>query len=538
METITGRCAPVLSAEPCCMRSWGPLPDHCPAGTKPPLQLPPGLDRRCGFDHGAGGARWGGVRVDGATSGVNQLPAASRGKHSSGSSSRSSSSSHHRRRRKSESPKPSKSSAPPSSTRSSQCALRHFKFQRDGSAVSWAGGHEPQEYIPSWNSVAVRNWSLTDEVVSFLNSFLDIQEKMFCRTRHEDQRLLFIRKDNGFGNSIQAAISYLVMAALTSRAIVIVGWGDALETVFDTPLAEYTFERLQSRGLLSTDAMKAFYNCQPSSKMECFGITADDQWMWCKHLDDRFSKRIVSVVGCCGNFLPLLMRNPYHGQELHRIFGEHELAIPLYRTLFRPGRKAVTSTIERPNGGRYIAAHVRLFSPAQEKHLVATMGACLNHLLSLPQHEGAALYVAAISKRLINKIRAQIKSNVTVFFHKPPETEQHNERWALIGALKDMWTLSQAQALVLTPWSTFGTYASALGSSTPWELEGRMDTITGRCAPVLSAEPCGMRNWGPRPDHCPAGTKPPLQLPAGLDRRCGFDHGAGGAHWGGVRVGT
>merc|ERR1711918_296589 len=94
-------------------------------------------------------------------------------------------------------------------------------------------------------------------------------------------------------------------------------------------------------------------------------------------------------------------------------------------------------------------------------------------------------------------------------------------------------------ALVLTPWSSFGSFAAALGKTTPWEMEGTMNIITGKCRKVLSREPCAMRAWGPAPDKCHTGRPKPLKLHANLDRRCGFDHGNAGREplsWQGVRI--
>ena len=43
--------------------------------------------------------------------------------------------------------------------------------------------------------------------------------------------------------------SYLDLGVIPLKPV-LVGWGDALDEAFDTPLGEYTFDRLMSYGLL------------------------------------------------------------------------------------------------------------------------------------------------------------------------------------------------------------------------------------------------------------------------------------------------
>merc|ERR1712083_543584 len=91
-----------------------------------------------------------------------------------------------------------------------------------------------------------------------------------------------------------------------------------------------------------------------------------------------------------------------------------------------------------------------------------------------------------------------------------------------------MWTLSQADAFVLTPWSSASQLGGSWGKTIPWELEGNDFAVSGRCHRVLSNEPCTQRGWGGNPDQCPGPefmTKEhPLKYPASLDRRCGNDN--------------
>eukprot|EP00928_Gymnodinium_smaydae_P028763 TRINITY_DN2184_c1_g2_i2.p1 TRINITY_DN2184_c1_g2~~TRINITY_DN2184_c1_g2_i2.p1 ORF type:complete len:671 (+),score=76.47 TRINITY_DN2184_c1_g2_i2:21-2033(+) len=453
---------------------------------------------------------------------------------------------HHRRRRKQVhhgySSVNGSSTYPPfdnSLPRDPKCAgLQQFRLQADGSVVAWGVASEASQIISPWSDISARNLTLRAETVEFINRFFAMQDNIFCRTPQDKQRLLMIRRDNGLGNSIQATVSYLVMAALTQRAVILVGWGDGLVRAFDTPLAAYTWESLSKHGLMSTRAMKAFYDCKKADDMDCFGISGDDQWMWCQSIDQHWNKRIVSVVGCCSNFIPLTLRNARYNAELVRAFGDSELAAPLYRVFFRPSKKAIVSKLKRPNEGqKYIAAQLRVFNPGEEKHLLDTAAACVEHLLALPEYEGASIFVAAVNNEIIKKFKKRLKHDVPVLQHKPPGSEYHGtEAW--LGALQDIWVLGQADGLILTAWSSFGTLASALGGVTPWEIEGNMNSITGRCVRVLSPEPCSMRNWGPLPDHCPS-EPAPVPLPASLDRRCGFDHGGLGSHppvWKGVRM--
>merc|ERR1712125_315942 len=119
----------------------------------------------------------------------------------------------------------------------------------------------------------------------------------------------------------------------------------------------------------------------------------------------------------------------------------------------------------------------------------------------------------------------------------PPGSEFHGTT-AWLGGLQDIWMLGQADDVLLTPWSSFSSYAAALGDTAPWELEGNMAILTGLCHKV-SNEPCAMRNWGPLPDSCPPGQKKPVKLPKGLDRRCGYDHANGyvqDGRWRGPRI--
>jgi len=433
---------------------------------------------------------------------------------------------------------PSKTNAAPRGPRHRNCKhRRQYRFEQDASLWSWKEGKEAQMITSSWAEFSGTNWTLRPQAVVFLNNFLALQDNTFCRTPDKKQKLLLIRRDNGLGNSLQASIAYMVMAALTERAVVFVGWGDGLHEIFDSPLEAYTFESLKRHDLVGESMLKAFYDCKPTADMECHGISGDDQWMWCDPIKKKFKKRVVSIVGCCGNFLQLMRRNPRYGPILHDLFGDHELAIPLYRTLLRPSKKIVEALEEDRSEGPYIAVQVRSFQETMSQHLLDTFAGCLKHIMMQSKYKDARVYVAAVNMRLIKRLKDRLKG-VTVFHHKPPGAEIHATR-AWVGAVQDMWALAQADELILSPWSTFGTLASTWSSAVPWEVEGSMSTITGTCRRILSGEPCCMRNWGPVPDSCPPGKEKPMKLPSGLNRLCQFDNansaGKDGS-WKGVHV--
>eukprot|EP00929_Paragymnodinium_shiwhaense_P080445 TRINITY_DN41954_c0_g2_i1.p1 TRINITY_DN41954_c0_g2~~TRINITY_DN41954_c0_g2_i1.p1 ORF type:complete len:954 (-),score=221.52 TRINITY_DN41954_c0_g2_i1:449-2890(-) len=559
MGSITGKCHMLVSKEPCCMRNWGPVPNSCPKPYKKPLRISKGSERLCGFDHGAGGAFWKGINVDKrsakkpepppqvemtttaeptttTTEPVAEVPEAEPKAMLNAQTAASAPAAIAAVAAAAADFANAEDDARP---RSEKCdALKMYRYAEDGSLWARSAAGDTSQVTDSWASLAGFGWVIRSETLKFLNDFLKLQDDILCRTPQNKQRFMFIRRDNGLGNSLQAAAAYIVMAFLTKRAIVMVGWGETLQKIFDSPISWFEFEKLQSLGLMSVDAMKAFYNCEQGPEMECFGVSADDMWMYCSPLSQRFSKRIVSVVGCCGNFLPLLRRNPHHSEDMERLFGDYELAIPIYRTLFRPSKELVASkTVRPPDASQaYISAQVRVFAEAQNKHLLEAMAVCLRHLLEKPGFKNAAVYMAAVNQKLIDGLKQRLGGEIVVLQHKPPGAEQHGDVHHNINAMKDLWALAQGDAVILTPWSTFGSLAGAYSKTIPWELEGNMGSLTGKCQRVLSGEPCGMRNWGPKPDKCPKQTLQPLRLPSTLDRRCGFDHGAGGAIWRGPSV--
>merc|ERR1712187_1025901 len=121
-------------------------------------------------------------------------------------------------------------------------------------------------------------------------------------------------------------------------------------------------------------------------------------------INSKFNKRIVTVVACCTNFLPLTRRNKRYADKLQSIFGSHELAVPLYRTLFRPSFSNIINKVPRAAGSRYIAVHIRQFNTNQDQ-LIESMAFCLKHISNLPENKGVPLYIAAVSQALINGIK-------------------------------------------------------------------------------------------------------------------------------------
>eukprot|EP00929_Paragymnodinium_shiwhaense_P091719 TRINITY_DN51626_c0_g1_i2.p1 TRINITY_DN51626_c0_g1~~TRINITY_DN51626_c0_g1_i2.p1 ORF type:complete len:1000 (+),score=206.88 TRINITY_DN51626_c0_g1_i2:116-3115(+) len=415
------------------------------------------------------------------------------------------------------------------------CAdMRQFRFEQSGRVLSWTV-NEPkeEERFPLW-AADVGNWSMTAEVTEFLNAFLARQFHIFCETAQDELKVMIIRRDNGLGNSLMGSMSYLVMAAIMGWAVVLVGWFDGLKTVFDTPLAEYSDDRLRKLKVLPADVMKGLACRKETDELGCYGISGDDQWMWCDDYNEHFkNKRLNHVVGCCTNFLPLIMRNMHVGKRLRAIFGDGEVATPLFRALFRPSLREVLKPTEKYRHERYVAAQVRSFNAADDGHLFAAMAGCLSMLLHRAEFIGSRLFVAAISKDLLKKMGKVL--GMDVMHNPPPGGENHRTLDWIIG-MRDVWTMVLSDALVTSPWSSFGSLAAAYSGKAAWEVEGAMNGVTGRCRRMITAEPCCMRNWGPLRGTCPA-PKKSMKIPKTQDRPCGFDDGmAGLMKWRGVEA--
>eukprot|EP00927_Polykrikos_kofoidii_P084690 TRINITY_DN9004_c0_g1_i1.p1 TRINITY_DN9004_c0_g1~~TRINITY_DN9004_c0_g1_i1.p1 ORF type:complete len:1021 (+),score=132.49 TRINITY_DN9004_c0_g1_i1:342-3065(+) len=494
MNQLTGRCSRVISAEPCCMRNWGPVPNSCP-GRRPLFNPPKVLIRKCGFDHGAAGAaKWKGVAAtEGSpTSSANELS-------------------------------------------DSGCeAMQQFRVEADGRVLVWTSKTKPREHIPAWTKDVDRGWSLRTEAVAFLNAFFEEQYKILCRQAPDQQKIMFVQRESGlgnFGNTLQAMVSFLVMGALMGRAVVLVGWSADFGKAFDSPLAEYTEQRLQELELLSPEALAAM-RCEESVNASCFAVSGNDRYMWCDSLEEHFPRRFNLVAACCTNYLPLLLRNYRYGPQLQQAFGIDGLATALYRILIRPSLSNVIAWGKRGAGEKVVAVHLRVFNPSKQEQVLRAMTACVQSVIAMPEFVGSRLSIEAPSLELSRKLEKMLNTSRSVSHTSPPQIELHGPpSW--IESLRVIWSLVLADALILTPWSPVGTTATALAGSQPWELEGTREQMTGRCRRVTSSEPCCMRNWGPEPTSC---TKtPPLRLPVGLDRPCGFDDGKfGSASWVGV----
>eukprot|EP00933_Yihiella_yeosuensis_P044894 TRINITY_DN40166_c0_g1_i1.p1 TRINITY_DN40166_c0_g1~~TRINITY_DN40166_c0_g1_i1.p1 ORF type:complete len:933 (-),score=176.13 TRINITY_DN40166_c0_g1_i1:157-2955(-) len=403
--------------------------------------------------------------------------------------------------------------------------LKQFEVQADGRVMCWKADEDPYECYSAWPMLkqGKANWRpLEPGVVDFLNAFFDRQRRILCSTPVKEQRIFFIQRYNGLGNSIEGTMSFVMMGTLSDRLVVLNGWLGAFGDVFDSPLAEFTMENLQRLKLMDSwnpGACQGITSHDP--EYGCFGPDGDDQYQWCGRVDDRFPRRLNVVTGCCNNALPFLMMNPHYAWGLKRAFGEYELSTPLYRVLWRPSHRNVISKIE-PTPAGTVSVHLRHFGNYAMQDLVKAAGECAEQRV---KESGAIqqVKVFAIDRALTNEFKGFMKSSLVngpvVVSSDPPGGEFHDEEnWQL--ALKDMWSMAMSDFLVLSPWSSFGQVAAAYGGISPWESDGDMSSIASTCYQAVSSEPCTMRMWGPEPGVCPKGNAAVEKLPPRLDRSC------------------
>eukprot|EP00933_Yihiella_yeosuensis_P020440 TRINITY_DN16393_c1_g1_i1.p1 TRINITY_DN16393_c1_g1~~TRINITY_DN16393_c1_g1_i1.p1 ORF type:complete len:918 (-),score=133.67 TRINITY_DN16393_c1_g1_i1:295-3048(-) len=396
--------------------------------------------------------------------------------------------------------------------------LMNYAVKADGAVDCWKVGEEPYECFPSWASLTKGKssfWLLENGVVAFLNAFFVRQRYILCRTPVEQQRIFFIKRYNGLGNSLEGTLSYLMMGALSNRLVVLDGWLGAFGEVFDSPLSEFTMERLQQLKLMENWNPGACINeVSHDPRYGCFGPDAFDQYQWCGRIDDRFPKRLNQVAGCCDNNLPLLMMNKHYSFSLRHAFGERELSTPLLRVLFRPSYRNVVTKV-KPGPPGTIAVHLRHFGNYDPQDLIQAVGGCLKS--RIVHEKPSQVRVFAMKKALTDEFVKFINSPLVVD-GEPPGGEFHDVP-AWINALKDIWTMSTADHLVLSPWSSFGQIAAAYGGITPWESDGDYGGIAETCYQAVSPEPCTMRTWAPDIGVCPAGVKTE-KLPPRFNRTC------------------
>lgn len=326
---------------------------------------------------------------------------------------------------------------------------------------------------------------------------VDLKEDLNGPWNGEGNRYLAYRphEGDGLGNRILGTASAWILSLLTDRILLVaspgqVEWNELFcEPFFQTSwLWPMPIEWFQGR---DCDDLTVKMDRNYPSPVRIARINLDHrkdnrayQALVCRgDLREDWQKVKVMVVSINQWLVPLLMSNPQYRSKLQEWFPEGDGFTQILSYLFHPANSIWQRIQPKLNewSQNTVAIHLRDFAiwVTQVGHFdkVTSVMTCIQqHSLNTKQ-----VYLATMNRDSYNQLSKHY--NVTYEANSTP-TEQLFTTEALQSAMLDMYTLSQAQDLILSPGSTMGYIAQALAGRPAWLLDPQ------GCTRYRSHEPC------------------------------------------------
>eukprot|EP01116_Phalansterium_solitarium_P007054 TRINITY_DN1952_c0_g1_i2.p1 TRINITY_DN1952_c0_g1~~TRINITY_DN1952_c0_g1_i2.p1 ORF type:complete len:457 (-),score=125.29 TRINITY_DN1952_c0_g1_i2:150-1433(-) len=323
-------------------------------------------------------------------------------------------------------------------------------YQKDLEALERRSGFQLQrDHREVWLESALANWTLNHQ--NIVNHLLP-------------ERFLLCKLDGGLGNKVQVAVSCILYALITNRALVMSRDFNGMET------EEFNLHY----PVVDKNAVPE----REGSHLLCMNISDDDHKPWLK----------IKGVGGFDYFGSYLWYNP--NEDLLRKLPPNWFQL-LFRAVFRlaPDLQEKVDEFKRLSFGKYtLAVHIREqikkydhnFDrlPHPDLRISTQTAETLSALQSVVPPDEVVWFVACENMDTIRTIQTQFPNRSVVFWPFSP-----NRRWDM-DAVMTFWLLGECDDIITTDTSTFATNAAARTGKAAVTCNGG-----GFCVRKLTAQP-------------------------------------------------
>ncbi|CAI0421300.1 unnamed protein product [Linum tenue] len=381
-------------------------------------------------------------------------------------------------------------------------------------------------------------------LISGKNAPSNVTESDYCRY------LVYNVNLNGLGNRILGLSSAFLYALLTNR-VLLVDFGPDMADLFCEPFQNSTwvlpadfpfrnefyssqFREAHSFGSLLMKNAKFTHLAPPPSLLHLFLSFEYSKYdkLFYRDENQEFLQGVPWLTLRSDQyFIPYLFLMPCFKPELERLFPDKETVFHhLGRYLFSPSNQAwglITRFYDAylARADERIGLQIRVFNPTATPIPLFTKQIlqCTQKVSLLPQLQEStasssaggsnkttsttmkAVLIGSLYREFYEEMkfmywtRASVDGGQVVGFHQAShEGSQHSESHSHnMKAWADMYLLSLCDALVTSPWSTFGYVAQGIGVMKPWILNVPNDRDGDQkrqpetaCTQAVSMEPC------------------------------------------------
>lgn len=401
--------------------------------------------------------------------------------------------------------------------------------------------HCEQTVAKAWEVVRAE---ASPELLKLLEQQLALHRAVASGQEPRGQKYLVWALSGGLGNRVQSLISVFLAAVLSGRVFLMKDWFtqlppsgtkltptripsnrsadymlEQLEVLFDNTRpnnTELLCSPLPMMALRDFRALYPHYFSDPSWRGEHAKVDLSARhdkhlrrWdrLLCKDLktDSFFEEKFV-YIWTNQYFLPGLVANPAHRGVLMDAFPRNNPFQTLLKLFVLPSL-TVAARVEHflcvsgLRGKSFTALQVRAFREKGMKELARAFERCAvesKHSEAPGHRNNNSFFLASLHPQIRDYFREHRRVGVAKVLAPARAVEIHNVAHDQ-EALTDILILARASKLFISPGSTFGTFAAALGGVMPVRVHDVVQPGVSPCELVRELEPC-FGSWR-RYDH-------------------------------------